>query len=83
VREYGYLPENIREEVGVGIARTRRNPISALDLFATGRLMAGTQAVSVGHKLRPWQLTGRAHNEATFAGSRAMLYSPAGRGSVF
>jgi hypothetical protein len=83
VREYGYLPENIRDQVGFGVARVRRNPMSALDLFASSRIAESTAALRRGQRLRAWQATGRVHNQATFAGGRAMLYSPAGRGSVF
>jgi hypothetical protein len=78
VREYSYLPENIRQDVGFGSIGIRRNPMSALDLFASSRIMAGTRGRISGRRL-----TRQAHREMNFAGSRAMLYSPTGRGSVY
>ena len=83
VREFPYLPENIREQAGYGSIGPRRNPMSPLDLFASSRIMAQTQARALGETVRGRRLTRRAHNEMNFAGSRAMLYSPAGRGSIF
>jgi len=80
VREYAYLPENIRQDVGYGSITTRRNPMSALDMFASSRIMAASRAQGrIGRR----RLTQQAHREMNFAGSRAMLYSPTGRGSVF
>jgi hypothetical protein len=80
IREYAHLPENIREDVGYGSIGTRRNPMSALDLFASSRIMAATRAQGrIGRR----RLNAQAQREMGFAGSRAMLYSPTGRGSVF
>jgi hypothetical protein len=83
IREYDYLPENIRNDVGQGSIGVRRNPMSALDLFASSRIMAQSAAAARGEKVSRGRLSRRAHNEMAYAGSRAMLYSPTGRGSVF
>jgi len=83
LKDYDYLPENIREDVGYGSIRTRRNPMSALDLFASSRVMAESAARASGERIRGRRLSRRAHNEMNYAGSRAMIYSPVGRGSVF
>jgi hypothetical protein len=83
VRQYAHLPENIREQVGYGSIGPRRNPMSPLDLFASSRIMAQTSARARGETVRGHRLSRRAGNEAAYAGSRAMLYSPAGRGSMF
>jgi hypothetical protein len=79
VRQYQYLPENIREDVGYGSIGVRRNPMSALDLFASSRIMAASR----GNRISNRRLNAQAKREMRFAGSRAMLYSPTGRGSMF
>lgn len=85
VSGYGYanLPDNIREQVGAGAIRPRRNPMSALDLFSATRTMTEAAARANGDRISRRRLTARAHNEMKYAGSRAMLYSPVGRGSTF
>lgn len=67
---YAYLPENIRTDVGYGSILRRRNPMSPLDLFAASRVMERSR----GRGTR---------NAVNYAGARAMLYSPTGRGAIF
>lgn len=82
-RDYEYLPENIRQDVGYGSIGPRRNPMSALDLFASSRIMAAADAKARGERLSRRRLNRRAYHEMNYAGARTMLYSPVGRGSVF
>lgn len=83
IRDYRYLPENIKDDVTFGIPRTRRNPISPLDLLASSKNMTIAQAAANREKLSRRQLKGRTNNEFLFAGARANLYRSIGRGSVF
>lgn len=83
IREYEHLPEDIRQQVGYGSIGIRRNPLSPLDMFAASRTMSEAASRARGERISRRKLNRRAHQEMTFAGSRAMLYSPVGRGSVF
>ena len=81
IREYPFLPENIREW-DTKVVRDSRNPISPLDLISSGRLMAQAQAAAVGRTLDKKELRRRGKSNARYYESRAFMYSPVGRGTA-
>ncbi|CAB4194567.1 hypothetical protein UFOVP1264_22 [uncultured Caudovirales phage] len=81
IGEYPYLPENIREWRD-NYEPTRRNPISPIQALSAGILMAQAQAASTGIKLTKKQARRAGRNTKNLYESRAMLYTPLGRGSV-
>jgi hypothetical protein len=81
IREYPYLPENIREW-REGYYPIRRNPISPVESLSAGILMARANAAGYGQKLSRRQAKKSGKNNVQFFDSRRMIYSPVGRGSA-
>jgi len=81
VREFNYLPENIRD-AGMDTGVIRRNPISPLQLFAASRIMANSQSLSVGRKMSRKEKAQLANQIRAFGESSMIFNSPVGRGSM-
>lgn len=81
IREYPYLPENIREW-REGYYPIRRDPISPLESLSAGMLMARANAAGYGQKLSRRQARKLGTNNVQLFDSRRMIYSPIGRGSA-
>lgn len=81
VREWEYLPENVREEI---IERSYRRPtVDPMQMASAARSMALAQAAAEGRRLSRRDRKRLSDEAERFVGSRAMLYSPFGQGAYY
>lgn len=77
VRQYPYLPENVREHA---IGRPRKNPIDPLMMYSSGLIMLDS-SLGEGVKLKGNARRKAASRQMDYIGGRMMMYSPLGYGS--
>ena len=81
VREYPYLPENIREWQN-SAAPIRRNPVSPLSMLAASNVMALGNNMGNQSGMSKRQLRRLARGLNLYEGGRANVYSPIGQGTM-
>lgn len=72
---------DVSPQNGVGIPRTRMNPISPLAMYASGSIMADAFANATGRRLSRRQRNYVAAQGQRLSGGAGMLFSPLGRGA--
>lgn len=81
VREFSYLPENVRTWTDKG-PFIRRNPISPTDMLSSGMMMAQAQAAGMGRSLSRKQRKAIGRSVRDYGEGRMFIYSPISRGSM-
>lgn len=81
IREFPYLPENIREWQN-SAAPIRRNPISPLSMIAASNVMAMGNNLGNQSGMSKRQLRRLARGLNLYEGGRATVYSPIGQGTM-
>jgi len=81
VREFPYLPENIRDWQNNAVP-IRRNPVSPLQMIASANVMAVGSNLGNQSGMTKRQLRRLARGLNIYEGGRATVYSPLGQGTM-